>query len=111
MLTKELSATYYRFVEWSKRYGPFPTIVDGANVGMFNQNFEDARFNFPQVERLMALLREERGPDRKAALLFLHQRRVKGGPANAGRAAGLIKQWRESGACVCMSCERTSLRR
>ena len=91
--------TRTRFIEWSDRHGPFDTIVDGANVGMYNQNFEDARFNFSQVERLMALLREERGPDAKPALLVLHQRRVKGGPANAPRAAGLIHKWRENSAC------------
>ena len=92
------SYTKARFIEWSERHGPFDTIVDGANVGMYNQNFEDARFNFAQVERLMALLREERGPEAKPALLVLHQRRVKGGPANAPRAASIINQWRENSA-------------
>jgi len=83
-------------VEWSERHGPFDTIVDGANVGMFNQNFEDARFNFHQLERLMAHLREERGAEAKPALLVLHQRRVKGGAANAPSAGNLIRQWRNN---------------
>ena len=87
------------FIEWSQRHGPFDTIVDGANVGMYNQHFEDAHFNFNQVEKLMALLRDERPADSKPALLVLHQRRVRGGPASAPRAVNIIKQWRENSAC------------
>ena len=87
-----------RFIEWSTRHGPFDTIIDGANVGMFNQNFEDAKFNFNQVERLLAHLRAERGEDSKPVLLVLHQRRVRGGPAGAPHAVKLIKQWRDNSA-------------
>lgn len=34
---------------WLDRNGPFDVIVDGANVGMFNQNFGEGGFNFYQV--------------------------------------------------------------
>jgi proteinaceous RNase P len=87
-----------RFVEWSAKHGPFDTIIDGANVGMFNQNFEDAMFNFNQVEKMLAQLRSDRGPDAKPVLLVLHQRRVRGGPANANNAVRLIQSWRANSA-------------
>ena len=34
---------------WLDRHEPFDVIVDGANVGMFNQNFVEGGFNFYQV--------------------------------------------------------------
>lgn len=34
---------------WLDRHGPFDVIVDGANVGLFNQNFGEGGFNFYQV--------------------------------------------------------------
>lgn len=87
--------------------------MDGANVGMFNQNFEEATFrcglaclpfsalserpfSFGQVERLMQHLRESRPAGAKPPLLVLHQRRVRGGPANARAAAATIQRWRSA---------------
>jgi hypothetical protein len=67
---------------------------------MYNQNFEDAKFNFNQVEKLLAHLRSERAEAEKPLLLVLHQRRVRGGPANAPYASKLVKTWRENSACA-----------
>ena len=66
---------------------------------MFNQNFEDAKFNFNQVEKLLSLLRSERAEGAKPVLLVLHQRRVRGGPANAPYAVKLVQSWRANSAC------------
>ena len=67
---------------------------------MFNQNFQDAKFNFNQVERLLARLRSERSEDAKPVLLVLHQRRVRGGPAHAPHAQKLVQTWRSNRACA-----------
>lgn len=45
------------FVRWLKRRGPLPYLVDGANAGMYNQNFSGSGFNFNQVEKVMGRLR------------------------------------------------------
>ena len=37
-----------------------PFLVDGANVGMFNQNFKESAFRFDQVERVVKRLRPRR---------------------------------------------------
>jgi hypothetical protein len=44
---------------WSRPYrkGPLPYLVDGANVAMYNQNFQDSKFSFNQVEKSMVALR------------------------------------------------------
>ena len=83
---------------WCQENGPFDTVVDGANVGMYKQSFEDGQFDFQQVERLMSHLREVRGPEAGPVLLVLHQRRVRLGPAKTATASHIIRQWEMSGA-------------
>jgi len=39
----------YLMQAWLDRHGPFDVIVDGANVGLYNQNFSDGGFSFFQV--------------------------------------------------------------
>ena len=73
---------------------------------MFNQNFEDAHFNFHQVEKMLAQLRSDRGPDAKPVLLVLHQRRVRGGPANSHSAVRLIQSWKANSASLCTRLHR-----
>ena len=34
---------------WLDEHGPFDAIVDGANIGLYNQNFGEGGFNFFQV--------------------------------------------------------------
>lgn len=102
-LTLAATCTHVRsvsFVEWSKENGPFDTIVDGANVGMFKQNFENSEFNFNQVERLLAMLRNERDDATTPLLLVLHQRRVRTGPAKKPYAVRLIQSWQAGSACL-----------
>jgi proteinaceous RNase P len=71
---------------------------------MFNQNFQDARFNFNQVEKLLAHLRSERSADAKPVLMVLHERRVRGGPAKAPNAIKLIRSWEANSACCTHAC-------
>jgi len=81
------------FIAWCAENGPFDTIVDGANVGMYNQSLS-GEFEFRQVEKLMAQLRDERGPDAHPVLLVLHKRRLRRTPATVH----FIRQWEMSSA-------------
>ena len=54
---REAKSSFDGFVRWLARRGPLPYLVDGANVGMYNQNFQESRFNFNQVEKAMNALR------------------------------------------------------
>jgi len=54
---REAGGNFDGFVGWLRRRGPLPFLVDGANVGMYNQNFSESRFNFQQVEKVMDRLR------------------------------------------------------
>jgi proteinaceous RNase P len=35
--------------EWLDRHGPYDFVVDGANVGLYQQNFADGGFSVSQV--------------------------------------------------------------
>ena len=54
---RESADHFEGFVRWLKRRGPLPFLVDGANAGMYNQNFSNSGFNFDQVEKVMRRLR------------------------------------------------------
>ena len=54
---REAKSSFDGFVGWLNRRGPLPYLVDGANVGMYNQNFQTSGFNFNQVEKVMNALR------------------------------------------------------
>lgn len=54
---RESADHFEGFVRWLKRRGPLPFLVDGANAGMYNQNFQNSGFNFDQVEKVMRRLR------------------------------------------------------
>lgn len=54
---RESADHFEGFVRWLKRRGPLPFLVDGANAGMYNQNFQNSGFNFDQAEKVMRRLR------------------------------------------------------
>ena len=159
---REAGDSFAGFSRWLARKGPLPYLVDGANVGMYNQNFKQSAFNFNQVERVMANIRtraKEGQRDRRAAkevhktkapepearaaeeknteekhaeaepgdgnadgnpkpappsdaelvsacasnvgagfpVVFLHVRRVRGGPANHPKARRILSDWKNGG--------------
>ncbi len=50
--------------EWLDTHGPFGCIVDGANVALFGQNFDEGGFQFSQIGDVVETLCEEM-PERK----------------------------------------------
>ena len=38
-----------QYMEWLERHGPFGAVVDGANVALYGQNFEQGGFTFAQI--------------------------------------------------------------
>ena len=162
---RESADHFEGFARWLKRRGPLPFLVDGANAGMYNQNFQNSGFNFDQAEKVMRRLRaparaarDERvaamraagedkqpsaggqtadapektrgedvptedetervskpetkpppltdaevlaacasSPGASSPVVFLHVRRVRGGPANGARARECLDAWKRGG--------------
>nr|BAP69208.1 pentatricopeptide repeat protein [Physcomitrium patens] len=86
---------FKKFQAWLNRHGPFDAIVDGANVGLFNQNFVDGGFNFHQLNSVVKGIKEKIGSKRNP-LILLHHRRTRGGPANSPHAIKMLKRWQEA---------------
>ncbi|XP_047321307.1 proteinaceous RNase P 1, chloroplastic/mitochondrial-like [Impatiens glandulifera] len=89
---RETRADFLRFQEWLQRYGPFDAVVDGANVGLINEQ----EFNFYQLNTVVDRLRRM-SPSKKLPLVILHQNRVNGGPARNPQNKKLLDTWRKSG--------------
>ncbi|KAG0605932.1 hypothetical protein M758_9G099400 [Ceratodon purpureus] len=86
---------FKKFQGWLNRHGPFDVIVDGANVGLFNQNFGDGGFNFHQLNSVVEGIKAKLGSKREP-LILLHHRRTRGGPANSSFAIKTLNKWQES---------------
>ncbi|CAI5998021.1 unnamed protein product [Closterium sp. NIES-64] len=101
---RELAA----FKAWLARHGPFPAVVDAANVGLYNQNFAQGGFNFWQLHSIAKAVAalgpagsgggSEAGSASAAPrlpLLVVHHKRVKGGPAAEPFAQQCLAQYEQ----------------
>ncbi|XP_058097394.1 proteinaceous RNase P 1, chloroplastic/mitochondrial [Magnolia sinica] len=89
---REVKADFTSFQEWLSRHGPFEAVIDGANVGLYNQH----NFSFFQLNSVVNGIRQM-SPSKKLPLIVLHSRRVKGGPAENPSNKKLLESWRRSG--------------
>ncbi|CAM6108619.1 unnamed protein product [Calypogeia fissa] len=89
------SNDFRRFQEWLDRHAPFGAIIDGANVGLYNQNFTQGGFNFWQLNSI-AQAAQERGLVKTPPLIILHHGRTKFGAANSPLGQQLLKKWNSS---------------
>ncbi|KAH7488826.1 hypothetical protein KRP22_008536 [Phytophthora ramorum] len=85
------TAQWDAFKQWLGEFGPFDVIIDAANVGYCNQNFDGGGFNYAQIE-LMVQHYEARG---NKPLLVLHERRTWDEQVPAEHRAQ-VAQWRAS---------------
>ena len=84
-------ADFEKFIDWLEK-NPCDTMIDGANVALYGQNFEDGGFSFPQVRNVMKRISSQE-PERKQ-LLVLHNNRVHAPPAKEPEAAEMLNQCR-----------------
>lgn len=89
------SNEFKKFQGWLDRHGPFDVIVDGANVGLFDQNFGEGGFNFHQLNSVVKGIKEKVGSKREP-LILLHHRRTRGGPASSSFAIKILNKWQET---------------
>ncbi|PKA64753.1 Proteinaceous RNase P 1, chloroplastic/mitochondrial [Apostasia shenzhenica] len=90
---KEVKADFAGFQAWLDRHGPFDAVIDGANVGLYNQH----DFSFIQLNSVVNGIREM-SPSKKLPLVVLHSKRVKSGLADNSKSKWLLESWRSAGA-------------
>jgi len=95
-MEREKKDNFEKFTTWSEDNGPITTFVDGANVALYGQNFQDGGFNFVQLDKMMRHVAAEQSEGQKPPLLVLHVVRTLKGPANEQRNKQIIKKWQEN---------------
>ncbi|CAN6456516.1 unnamed protein product [Victoria cruziana] len=90
---RERDAGFQDFQNWLDYYGPFETVVDAANVGLFSQR----RFSIPKVNAVVNAMRQK-FPSRKWPLIVLHNRRIKGGRADDPPNRRITEKWKTADA-------------
>ncbi|CAA7023135.1 unnamed protein product [Microthlaspi erraticum] len=86
---------FSEFQEWLEKHGEYEAIVDGANIGLYQQNFADGGFSLPQLEAVVKELYHKSG-NRKWPLILLHKKRVRTLLENSSHR-NLVEEWINNG--------------
>ncbi|XP_010516492.1 PREDICTED: proteinaceous RNase P 2 [Camelina sativa] len=91
----EATVVFSEFQGWLEKHGDYEAIVDGANIGLYQQNFADGGFSLPQLESVVNELYHESG-NSKWPLILLHKRRVRALLENPTHR-DLVEEWISNG--------------
>ncbi|KAL8255666.1 hypothetical protein R6Q59_030733 [Mikania micrantha] len=90
---REKRSNFIQFQEWLEHHNDFEAIVDGANIGLYQQNFADGGFSVSQLE---AVVKELYKRSNKWPLVILHEKRIHALLANPYNR-GLLEEWIDNG--------------
>ncbi|XP_073008074.1 proteinaceous RNase P 2 isoform X1 [Typha latifolia] len=94
-MERETKSNFSNFQEWLEMHSEYEAIIDGANVGLYQQNFASGGFSLSQLDAVVRELRK--GCKSKWPLIILHNKRVAAlmeVPSNRQ----LLETWRGEGA-------------
>ncbi|EPS74097.1 hypothetical protein M569_00656, partial [Genlisea aurea] len=90
---REVEAHFKEFQEWIEEHNEYEAVVDGANVGLYQQNFSEGGFSISQIEDVV---REVYAKSEKRPLVVLHEKRVRALLEDASKRE-LIREWMDQG--------------
>ncbi|GAB2214861.1 hypothetical protein Drorol1_Dr00019226 [Drosera rotundifolia] len=93
-LERESKANFKDFMDWVEEHHDYEAIVDGANVGLYQQNFADGGFSITQLD---AVVRELYNRSHSWPLVVIHNKRLPGLQANPS-SQKLLEEWKSHGA-------------
>ncbi|RZB83834.1 Proteinaceous RNase P 3 isoform D [Glycine soja] len=79
---------------WLEKHASYEAIVDGANIGLYQQNFADGGFNISQLDDVVKELYNRSG--KKWPLVVLHNKRLRGLMENPS-SRRLVEEWMKNG--------------
>ncbi|KAK7261226.1 hypothetical protein RIF29_27531 [Crotalaria pallida] len=94
-MEREVKANFSDFQDWLEKHACYEAIVDGANIGLYQQNFADGGFSISQLNDVVKELYNQSG--NKWPLVFLHNKRLKGLMENPS-SKKLVEEWMNNGA-------------
>ncbi|KAF8397856.1 hypothetical protein HHK36_016781 [Tetracentron sinense] len=95
-MKREVKSNFRDFQDWLDNHAEYEAVVDGANVGLYQQNFADGGFSLSQ--QLDAVVRElyERS-QKKWPLVILHNKRFLSLMENPSNRK-MLEEWKAQGA-------------
>ncbi|KAI7736819.1 hypothetical protein M8C21_015825, partial [Ambrosia artemisiifolia] len=90
---REKRSNFTQFQNWLDQHNDFEAIVDGANIGLYQQNFADGGFSVPQLE---AVVKELYKRSNKWPLVILHEKRLHTLLANPSNRE-ILEEWIDNG--------------
>ncbi|GAU42640.1 hypothetical protein TSUD_398450 [Trifolium subterraneum] len=91
---REVKANFSEFQGWLEKHDCYEAIVDGANIGLYQQNFADGGFSIYQLDDVVKELYNRSG--KKWPLVILHNKRVRGLMENPSSRI-LVEEWMKNG--------------
>ncbi|XAR70415.1 Ribonuclease P [Bertholletia excelsa] len=92
-MEREVQSIFKDFQEWVDQNTDYEAIVDGANIGLYQQNFAEGGFSISQLD---AVVKELYKRSNKWALVILHNKRVRTLRETASNRE-LLEQWIDQG--------------
>ncbi|ESW22083.1 hypothetical protein PHAVU_005G125600 [Phaseolus vulgaris] len=94
-MEREVKANFSEFQAWLEKHDSYEAIVDGANVGLYQQNFADGGFSISQLDDVVKELYNRSG--KKWPLIVMHNKRLRGLMENPS-SRKLVEEWMKNGA-------------
>ncbi|KAF7119783.1 hypothetical protein RHSIM_Rhsim13G0109600 [Rhododendron simsii] len=88
-MEREVQSNFKDFQDWLATHAEYEAIVDGANIGLYQQNFAEGGFSISQLD---AVVKELHSRSNKWPLVVLHNKRVKSLLENASNRK-LLEEW------------------
>ncbi|KAK1560502.1 hypothetical protein Q3G72_027328 [Acer saccharum] len=93
-MEREVKANFSEFQDWLEQHADYEAIVDGANIGLYQQNFAEGGFNIPQLDAVVKELYTRNG--NKWPLIILHNKRLRSLLENPSHRK-LVQEWMDEG--------------
>ncbi|KAK1300028.1 Proteinaceous RNase P 3 [Acorus calamus] len=97
LATERKAGSNFRvFQEWLDSHADYEAVVDGANIGYYQQNFAEGGFSLSQLDIVVKELRQR--SKNKWPLVVLHNKNVKALMGKSPSNKILLEEWQREGA-------------
>ncbi|CBI29633.3 unnamed protein product, partial [Vitis vinifera] len=93
-MEREVRSNFREFQDWLDKHADYEAIVDGANIGLYQQNFANGEFSIPQLDAVVKELYDR--SQKKRPLVILHNKRFRKLSENASNRK-LLQEWLTQG--------------
>ncbi|KAL2239339.1 proteinaceous RNase P 2 [Sesamum indicum] len=92
-MEREVQSNFKEFQDWLDQHSEYESVVDGANVGLYQQNFAEGGFSIAQLDDVV---KEVHKGSQKWPLVVLHKKRIRSLLEDVSKRK-LIEEWTDQG--------------